>query len=106
MKTQTGIISYTKETGDGKNGTTKGQCIFNDLSVGYYLVVETKTPIVQENGKDTIQYVASTPFFVAIPQSDQTTAYDEEATEATTAWQYDVVATPKNEEVSIDKKIV
>lgn len=45
-------------------------------------------------------------FFVAIPQSDQTTAYDEEATEATTAWQYDVVATPKNEEVSIDKKIV
>lgn len=106
VKTQTGIISDTKETGDGKNGTTKGQCIFNDLSVGYYLVVETKTPIVQENGKDTIQYVASTPFFVAIPQSDQTTAYDEEATEATTAWQYDVVATPKNEEVSIDKKIV
>lgn len=106
VKTQTGIISDTKETGDGKNGTTKGQCIFNDLSVGYYLVVETKTPIVQENGKDTIQYVASTPFFVAIPQSDQTTAYGEEATEATTAWQYDVVATPKNEEVSIDKKIV
>lgn len=106
VKTQTGIISDTKETGDGKNGTTKGQCIFNDLSVGYYLVVETKTPIVKENGKDTIQYVASTPFFVAIPQSDQTTAYDEEATEATTAWQYDVVATPKNEEVSIDKKIV
>lgn len=63
VKTQTGIISDTKETGDGKNGTTKGQCIFNDLSVGYYLVVETKTPIVKENGKDTIQYVASTPFF-------------------------------------------
>lgn len=106
VKNQEGIIKYTETTGDGENGTTKGQCKFENLSVGYYLVVETKTPIVQENGKDTIQYVASTPFFVAIPQSDQTTAYDEEATKATTAWQYDVVATPKNEEVSIDKKIV
>ena len=106
VKNQEGIIKYTEPTGDGENGTTKGQCKFKNLSVGYYLVVETKTPIVQENGKDTIQYVASTPFFVAIPQSDQTTAYDEEATKATTAWQYDVVATPKNEEVSIDKKIV
>lgn len=106
VKNKEGITSAIETTGDGKNGTTKGQCIFNNLSVGYYLVVETKTPIVQENGKDTIQYVASTPFFVAIPQSNQTTAYDEEATKATTAWQYDVVATPKNEEVSIDKKIV
>lgn len=102
-----GITKATKKTADGKEeGTTKGQCKFENLSVGYYLVVETNTPIVQENGKDTIQYVASTPFFVAIPQSDQTTAYDEKATKATTAWQYDVVATPKNEEVSIDKKIV
>lgn len=106
VKNKTEITKYTETTGDGENGTTKGQCKFEGLSVGYYLVVETKTPIVQENGKDTIQYVASTPFFVAIPQSDQTTAYDEEATKATTAWQYDVVATPKNEEVSIDKKIV
>ena len=83
-----------------------GKAVFDNLDLGYYLVVETKTPIVQENGKDTIQYVASTPFFVAIPQSDQTTAYGEEATKATTAWKYDVVATPKNEKVSIDKKIV
>ena len=106
VKDQEGITKEARKTGDGENGTTKGQCKFENLSVGYYLVVETETPIVKENGKDTIQYVASTPFFVAIPQSNQTTAYDEEATEATTAWQYDVVATPKNEEVSIDKKIV
>lgn len=106
VKNQEGITKEAKKTGDGENGTTKGQCKFENLAVGYYLVVETETPIVKENGKDTIQYVASTPFFVAIPQSNQTTAYDEEATEATTAWQYHVVATPKNEEVSIDKKIV
>ena len=106
VKDQEGITKEARKTGDGENGTTKGQCKFENLSVGYYLVVETETPIVKESGKDTIQYVASTPFFVAIPQSNQTTAYDEEATEATTAWQYDVVATPKNEEVSIDKKIV
>lgn len=106
VKNQEGITKEAKKTGDGENGTTKGQCKFENLAVGYYLVVETETPIVKENGKDTIQYVASTPFFVAIPQSNQTTAYDEEAAEATTAWQYDVVATPKNEEVSIDKKIV
>lgn len=106
VKNQEGITKEAKKTGDGENGTTKGQCKFENLAVGYYLVVETETPIVKENGKDTIQYVASTPFFVAIPQSNQTTAYDEEAKEATTAWEYNVVATPKNEEVSIDKKIV
>lgn len=106
VKNQEGITKEARKTGDGENGTTKGQCKFENLAVGYYLVVETETPIVKENGKDTIQYVASTPFFVAIPQSNQTTAYDEEAKEATTAWEYNVVATPKNEEVSIDKKIV
>ena len=85
-------------TVDGQDGIAK----FTNLGVGYYLVVETKTP-TDSTGK--IQYVASTPFFVAIPQANTTTKFGETATSPTTSWVYDVVATPKNEEVTIGKKI-
>lgn len=85
-------------TVDGQDGIAK----FTNLGVGYYLVVETKTP-TDSTGK--IQYVASTPFFVAIPQANTTTKFGETATSSTTSWVYDVVATPKNEEVTIGKKI-
>ena len=85
----------TATTVDGQDGIAK----FTNLGVGYYLVVETKTP----TGKT--KYVASTPFFVAIPQANTTTKFGETATSPTTSWVYDVVATPKNEEVTIGKKI-
>lgn len=88
----------TATTVDGQDGIAK----FTNLGVGYYLVVETKTP-TDSTGKT--KYVASTPFFVAIPQANTTTKFGETATSPTTSWVYDVVATPKNEEVTIDKKI-
>lgn len=98
--TPTQKVGNAIETGtvDGQDGIAK----FTDLGVGYYLVVETKTP-TDSTGKT--KYVASTPFFVAIPQANTTTKFGETATSPTTSWVYDVVATPKNEEVTIGKKI-
>ena len=75
-----------------------GQAKFENLALGYYLVVETNAP----EG-----YVASVPFFVAVPTSD--TADDSNKNpenEQADSWVYDITARPKNESVSIDKKIV
>ena len=80
----------TATTVDGQDGIAK----FTNLGVGYYLVVETKTP-TDSTGKT--KYVASTPFFVAIPQANTTTKFGETATSPTTSWVYDVVATPNND---------
>lgn len=66
------------------------------LPVGYYLVVETDTP----QG-----FVASTPFFVAIPQANNTSQFGTENNTAATGWDYDITATPKNQKVTIGKKI-
>ena len=82
----------------GENGQVDGQVKFENLALGYYLVVETSAP----EG-----FVASVPFFVSIPTSN--TADDSKKNPengAATSWVYDVVARPKNESVSIDKKIV
>ena len=78
-----------------------GKIEFKDLDLGYYLVVETQTPA---SGK----YVTSAPFFVAIPTSNTATGPVDEmdSSASTTSWEYNVTAKPKNEEVSIDKKIV
>lgn len=68
------------------------------LPVGYYLVVETDTP----QG-----FVASTPFFVAIPQANNTSQFGTKTENETSAtgWVYDITATPKNQKVTIGKKI-
>lgn len=68
------------------------------LPVGYYLVVETDTP----QG-----FVASTPFFVAIPQANNTSQFGTETKDEipATGWVYDITATPKNQKVTIGKKI-
>ena len=61
------------------------------LPLGYYLAVETKTPA----GYSTMK-----PFLVAIPSTNN---YSSGA--AGTYWEYDVVVTPKNEKIELDKKI-
>ncbi|MGF7010633.1 fimbrial isopeptide formation D2 family protein/LPXTG-motif cell wall-anchored protein [Lachnospiraceae bacterium PF1-22] len=63
------------------------------LELGYYMVVETTVP----NG-----HVASSPFFVAIPSTDN---YNNSSAVGTT-WTYDVVVAPKNASVPLDKVIV
>ena len=102
QKTVASQFANSTQTKANKIGTQvtddKGQVNFTELGLGYYLVVETNAP----KG-----YVASVPFFVAVPTSN--TADDSnknpENTQAT-SWVYDITARPKNESVSIDKKIV
>lgn len=65
---------------------TTGQTTFENLDLGYYLVVETKVPA---------NYIAGKPFLVAIPFTS----------EDGTAWKYDATAVPKNYSTSIDKEI-
>ena len=93
-----------------KETDANGNAIFDNLDLGYYLVVETKTPNTPAQGQSNgnTQYVASAPFFVAIPTSNTTSKPSDEVDKdaTTTSWVYDVTAKPKNEEVSIDKKIV
>lgn len=92
------VDEKTTEIVNGKDGVA----VFgkdnneNTLDAGYYLVVETDTP----QG-----YVASTPFFVAIPQANNTSQFGTENNTAATGWDYDITATPKNQKVTIGKKI-
>ena len=95
-----GIISDLKNVATKGNGTEKttddsGNAVFENLPLGYYLVVETAAP----SG-----YVAGSPFLVAIPSTDNyndTTA----AGTAGISWVYDVTVQPKNAQVSINKKL-
>lgn len=65
---------------------TTGQTKFENLDLGYYLVVETKVPD---------KYIAGKPFLVAIPFTNP------EGTD----WVYNAQAVPKNYSTSIDKEI-
>ena len=75
----------------GKSQTTAdvtGKATFSNLELGYYLVVETKTPS---------KYVASKPFFVSIPET-VTTADG-------STWNYDVSVSPKNQGIPDTDKV-
>lgn len=81
------IIENNEIAGIPSNDTNEnGQVTVPNLSLGYYLVVETKTPT---------NYVASRPFFVAIPSADNYDNPDEPAT----GWVYDIEVAPKNEKI-------
>lgn len=81
---ETNNIQPTKPEQTTAEGT--GQTTFEDLDLGYYLVVETEVPA---------NYIAGKPFLVAIPFTS----------EDGTAWEYDATAVPKNYSTSIDKEI-
>ena len=66
----------------------KGEATFSNLELGYYLVVETKTPS---------KYVASKPFFVSIPET-VTTADG-------STWNYNVSVSPKNQGIPDTDKV-
>ncbi|PMD05590.1 SpaH/EbpB family LPXTG-anchored major pilin [Brevibacterium paucivorans] len=69
-----------------KTTTGEGAAQFSDLPLGIYLVEETKTP-------DGI--VAGAPFIVSVPMVN----------EASDAWNYDVIAYPKNSETKTEKTV-
>ena len=90
----------TAGSGISQKTGTSGDAVFENLALGYYLVVETNAP----EG-----YVAGSPFLVAIPSTDNYkdnlpgTADADKA--QGTKWVYDVEVSPKNAQVSIDKKL-
>ena len=78
-------------TADGTNGTKKGYTPkTEDLAFGVYLVKETTTP----SG-----HVAGEPFIVSIPSTNN---YNDKEAEGE-SFVYDIVAEPKNSEVSVTK---
>ena len=83
---------------NGKQTTDEnGLASFTNLGLGYYLVKEVNAP----EG-----YIASTPFFVAIPSSDNADDSTDTGNDSATKWSYIVNARPKNQEVSIEKEII
>ena len=82
------LTGQSQTTADGTGETRKGEATFSNLELGYYLVVETKTPS---------KYVASKPFFVSIPETVTT---DDGST-----WNYNVSVSPKNQEIPDTDKV-
>ena len=82
------LAGQSQTTADGTGETRKGKATFSNLKLGYYLVVETKTPS---------KYVASKPFFVSIPET-VTTADG-------STWNYNVSVSPKNQGIPDTDKV-
>ena len=81
------LINDNKIVGTESNETNEnGVVTVSDLSFGYYLIVETTTPT---------NYVASKPFFVAIPSANN---YND-SNKPATGWVYNIEVAPKNEEI-------
>ena len=81
------LINDNKIVGTESNETNEnGVVTVSDLSFGYYLIVETTTPT---------NYVASKPFFVAIPSANN---YND-SNKPATGWVYDINVEPKNEKI-------
>lgn len=85
--------ALSKVDGKGTGTVTSGDTYkLENLDLGLYLVVETKTPA---------GYMASKPFLVSLPMTDNYN--DSEA--AATSWTYDVTAAVKNEKIGITKEL-
>ncbi len=83
---------YQSKTTSSEEGDNKGKAVFDDLSMGLYLVAETGVPANVTT--------KSVPFFVSIPS-----AVNGEG--GNTQWKLDVNAYPKNStaQTSVDKNI-
>ena len=82
------LTGQSQTTADGTGETRKGEATFSNLELGYYLVVETKTPS---------KYVASKPFFVSIPETVTTASGS--------TWNYNVSVSPKNQGIPDTDKV-
>ncbi len=81
-------VKDDKKTAETKEETTgtDGKAAFTDLPLGIYLVEETNAPA---------GIVAGAPFIVSVPMVN----------EASDAWNYDVIAYPKNAETKTEKTV-
>ena len=81
-------VKDDKKTAETKEATTgtDGKAAFTDLPLGIYLVEETNAPA---------GIVAGAPFIVSVPMVNK----------ASDAWNYDVIAYPKNTETKTEKTV-
>ena len=91
LKQKAETEKVTPVGGGEKQTGSDGQVVFEQLPLGYYLVVETTAPT---------DYVAGSPFLIAIPSTDNYANG-----QAGTQWVYEVEAVPKNSKVGIEKDL-
>ncbi|MCI5774372.1 MAG: SpaH/EbpB family LPXTG-anchored major pilin [Erysipelotrichaceae bacterium] len=82
-----------------KQGKTK----VDNLELGLYLIVETAVNAMVNDGTSANVAKESRPFFISIPMTNLTMIDDHPAG---SMWQYDVIAYPKNEMITIRKDII
>lgn len=80
-----------------------GKTQVTGLDLGLYVIAEVKTPSFIDDGINKAPAKASAPFLMAIPTTN-IVSIDESA--PGTMWQYDLVAYPKSELMSIRKDII
>lgn len=84
-----GYTGIEKRTGEDDN--PEGEAKFENLDLGVYLIQETSVP--------TGYTISSQAFLVSIPQ------WDQDYNDGKGGWNYDITAYPKDEKITIDKKI-
>lgn len=98
------MIDFVNENGTAMPDTdANGKTQVTGLDLGLYIVAEVKTPSFVDDGTTQTPAKASAPFLMPIPTTN-ITSIDHNA--PGTMWQYDVVAYPKSELMSIRKDIV
>lgn len=105
--TQTGtelMLDYIDENGTAMPDTNaEGKTTVSGLEQALYIVGEYKRPAATDDGMTPALSRASAPFLMPIPMTNITTI---DGAAPGTAWQYDLVAYPKSEQISIRKDII
>ena len=81
----------------------QGKTQVDNLEVGLYLIVEMDIPAKVSDGIGANVAKESRPFFISLPMTNLTMI---DGHPAGTMWQYDVIAYPKNEMITIRKDII
>lgn len=81
----------------------QGKTKVENLELGLYLIAETDVPAKVSDGIGANVAKESRPFFISLPMTNLTMI---DGHPAGSMWQYDVIAYPKNEMITIRKDII
>lgn len=99
---QVAVNSFVDASGTEMVSTdADGKTTVSDLPLGLYLVAETDTTGADETDSKIV--APSVPFLVSLPSTNIAAIGDQAAG---TVWQYDAYVYPKNQTISINKKLV
>ncbi len=98
------IKNYVNSHGTAMPVTdSNGKSSVDGLNLGLYLIAEVGNPTKVNDGINANVAKESRPFFISLPMTNLTTIDDNTAG---SLWQYDVVAYPKSEMITIRKDII